>query len=74
VRNDTYERLKHSIVNHEYPPGAIVGISELARDFGVSRTPIREALNILERDFLVPRRLHESRSCSQRSRSWRTVH
>jgi DNA-binding GntR family transcriptional regulator len=53
VRNDTYERLKHSIVNHEYPPGAIVGISELARDFGVSRTPIREALNILERDFLV---------------------
>lgn len=53
VRADTYARLKHAIVHHEYAPGAIVGISELARQLGVSRTPVREALNILERDFLV---------------------
>lgn len=53
VRADTYERLKQAIIDNEYRPGEIVGISELARDLGVSRTPIREALSILERDFLV---------------------
>lgn len=53
VRQDAYERLKNAIVNQEYRPGEIVSISELARDLGISRTPIREALNALERDFLV---------------------
>jgi DNA-binding GntR family transcriptional regulator len=53
VRQDAYERLKKAIVTQEYRPGAIVSISELARDLRISRTPIREALNALERDFLV---------------------
>lgn len=53
VRQDAYERLKTAIINYEYKPGEFVGISELARHLGVSRTPIREALSVLERDFLV---------------------
>lgn len=53
VRQDAYERLKTAIINQEYKPGEFVGISELARHLGVSRTPIREALSVLERDFLV---------------------
>lgn len=53
VRSDTYERLKEAIIMGEYAPGQLIQISEFARDLGVSRTPVREALSILERDFLV---------------------
>jgi len=53
IREDAYERLKEAIINQKYRPGEIVGISEIARDLGVSRTPVREALSRLERDFLV---------------------
>lgn len=53
IRDDTYERLREAIISQKYRPGDIVGISELARDLGVSRTPVREALSRLERDFLV---------------------
>jgi DNA-binding GntR family transcriptional regulator len=53
IREDAYERLKREIISHRYQPGEIVGISELSRDLGVSRTPVREALSRLERDFLV---------------------
>ncbi|MDP3759959.1 MAG: GntR family transcriptional regulator [Ramlibacter sp.] len=53
VRLGAYERLKQAILSQEYRPGQLIGISELARDLGISRTPIREALSVLERDFLV---------------------
>lgn len=53
VRMDTYERLKKAIVKGKYAPGELVQISEFARDLGVSRTPVREALSAIERDFLV---------------------
>lgn len=53
VRADTYERLKKEIINGRYSPGELVQISEFARDLGISRTPVREALSSLERDFLV---------------------
>src|SRR3546814_9335908 len=53
VRADTYERLKKEIIDGRYSPGMLVQISEFARDLGVSRTPVRQALSSLERDFLV---------------------
>lgn len=53
VRMDTYERLKKAIIKGKYAPGELVQISEFARDLGVSRTPVREALSAIERDFLV---------------------
>lgn len=53
VRMDTYERLKKAIITGKYAPGELVQISEFARDLGVSRTPVREALSAIERDFLV---------------------
>ena len=53
VRMDTYERLKKAIIKGKYAPGELVQISEFARDLGVSRTPVREALSAVERDFLV---------------------
>jgi len=53
LRLDVYRRLKSDILNLEYKPGQTVSISEMARRLNVSRTPVREALNLLERDYLV---------------------
>lgn len=39
-----YERLWKRIVNLDFPPGARLSEESLARELGVSRTPVREAL------------------------------
>jgi len=42
-----YSQLKEDIINLEYKQGIIIGEKELATKYGVSKTPIREALNRL---------------------------
>jgi DNA-binding GntR family transcriptional regulator len=54
-----YEAIKRLIVRVELPPGAVVREDDLQQRLGIGRTPIREALQRLERDQLVtiiPRR------------------
>lgn len=54
-----YARLEGKIVTLELPPGALLSEVVIARDFGVSRTPVGEALQRLAREGLVtilPRR------------------
>jgi len=48
-----YERLKQLILDQKVASGAPLPEEELARTFGVSRTPIHEALVRLEKDRLV---------------------
>lgn len=48
-----YGRLKRRIIDLEIKPGEKINPSSLEREFGVSRAPIREALNRLEGDNLV---------------------
>ncbi len=48
-----YERLLDSIISGELPPGVPLVEARLAEDFGVSKTPVREALIRLQRDGLV---------------------
>ncbi len=48
-----YERIKGSILNLDYVPGAQLQIERLSDLLGISRTPIREALLRLEQDGLV---------------------
>ena len=55
LATDTYERLKRAIVIGQYRLGARLGEERLARDYGVSRTPVREALVRLHVDGLVTR-------------------
>jgi len=43
----TYNGLRELILNYEIKPGERLNEVELARSFGVSRTPLREALNRL---------------------------
>jgi DNA-binding GntR family transcriptional regulator len=48
-----YEILKERIVSRELPPGTRLKHAELASAFGVSSTPVREAIHQLEKDGLV---------------------
>ncbi|WP_232667257.1 GntR family transcriptional regulator [Pseudonocardia sp. TRM90224] len=57
--SDVYERVKALILDNAIAPGSKITIDVLARDLGVSHTPLREALARLESDELVvklPRR------------------
>jgi GntR family transcriptional regulator, rspAB operon transcriptional repressor len=51
--DQVYRRLRDSILNGRLAPGATMSQVQLARDLGVSRTPLREALRILQREGLV---------------------
>jgi DNA-binding GntR family transcriptional regulator len=56
VRNlkaEAYRIIRESISTGHFPPGAPLKESELARELGVSRTPVREALNQLSKEGLV---------------------
>ncbi len=48
-----YTRLRHRICLLDYPPGTVLRESELADEFGVSRTPIRAILQQLSYDGLI---------------------
>lgn len=53
------ERLRQRIFSHELRPGSWVDEQALAEEFGISRTPLREALKVLAAEGLVtlkPRR------------------
>lgn len=53
------ERLRQRIFKHELPPGSWIEEQALAEEFGISRTPLREALKVLASEGLVtlkPRR------------------
>ncbi len=53
MRDQIYEALRESIMKNTYLPGAMLPIDKLAEDFGVSATPVREALVRLEAEGLV---------------------
>ena len=58
IRNQVLEQLRNLILTNEINPGERLREEKLASEIGVSRTPIREALHILEREgFLeaIPR-------------------
>lgn len=48
-----YQRLRHAILFGDIPEGAVVNQVELAERLGVSRTPLREAIRLLEREGLI---------------------
>ncbi len=53
LRERLYETLREDILANKYEPGEELQIDKLAQEFGVSTTPIREALVRLEGDGLV---------------------
>ncbi len=53
ARYQAYRRLRQAIIVGQLPPGRTVSEQELADAFGVSRTPVREALQQLADEGLV---------------------
>jgi DNA-binding GntR family transcriptional regulator len=53
VRDVVYEALKERILSEKYPPKMQLKERELSEQFGVSTTPIKEALRKLELEGLV---------------------
>ncbi|WP_264739863.1 GntR family transcriptional regulator [Cytobacillus firmus] len=53
LRDEVYETLKKNIIELQFEPGSRLHDKELAEDFGISRTPVREALKRLEDEGLV---------------------
>jgi len=50
---DIYLIVKQRIIDNTYAPGAVLSEGKLAEEFGVSRTPVREALRRLQQDRFV---------------------
>lgn len=53
LTDGVYEAVKELVMDQHIEPGSRVNIDKLARDLGVSPTPVREALARLEADGLV---------------------
>ena len=53
LKEKVHAELKHRIINCEMVPGEAISEEKLAAEFGLSRTPIREALLQLKREKLV---------------------
>ena len=63
-----YQKLREEITTGALPPGAPLREIPLARRFGVSRTPVREALRRLEQDRLLVPGERGARTFAGRSR------
>ena len=50
---DVAERLRQQIFNRELEPGGWIDEQKLALEFGISRTPLREALKVLAVEGLI---------------------
>ncbi|MFP7168929.1 GntR family transcriptional regulator [Terribacillus sp. 7520-G] len=53
LRDQVYQQLRNAIINLELEPGERVNDKLLAEEFGVSRTPVREAFKRLEDEGLI---------------------
>lgn len=50
LKNKVYDTLKEKLLRCEYEPGSLLNEAQLSAELGVSRTPIREAVNRIEHE------------------------
>ncbi len=55
LRDDVYDTVLEMLLTNEFKPGSSLSIDSVARQLGVSPTPVREALVQLETTGLVTR-------------------
>lgn len=53
VASQLYDDLRRRIISLDLPPGTVLLRAELAAEYGVSQTPLREALQRIEQDGLL---------------------
>jgi DNA-binding GntR family transcriptional regulator len=59
------ERLRVSILSHQMSPGSWIDEQALAAEYGISRTPLREALKVLATEGLVTMKLRRGAYVTQ---------
>lgn len=50
LKQQAYQILKQKIITCEYAPGTMLNEAQIAAEHGFSRTPVREAISILEQE------------------------
>jgi DNA-binding GntR family transcriptional regulator len=53
LSNKVYTIIKEMIANHRFEPGARMNVEKLSKEFGISRTPVWEAVRRLEQEGLL---------------------
>ncbi len=53
IREQAYEKLLELILNGTLPPGARLDLTQLSHDMGVSRTPVKEAIQRLIENGMI---------------------
>ncbi len=53
LTDQAYDILKEKIISKQFQPGMRLVDSQLAKDYGISRTPLRDAIRMLYEDGLV---------------------
>jgi len=65
---DVAERLREQIFNRELEPGSWIDEQRLAVEYGISRTPLREALKVLAVEGLVTMKVRRGAYVTEMSR------
>ena len=63
------ERLRNSIFSHEYAPGAWIDEQSIAAEYGISRTPMREAIKVLAAEGLITMKMRRGAYVTEVSKS-----
>ena len=66
---DVAERLRQQIFNRELEPGAWIDEQKITAEYGISRTPLREALKVLAVEGLVTMKLRRGAYVTEMSRT-----
>lgn len=53
LRDQIYQKIKRDILRGSYKPGEQLSANQLAENYQISSTPVREALNILEQEGFI---------------------
>ena len=53
LKEEAYERIKERLLNSDYPPGSFLSERQLAASLGMSKTPVKAALERLESEGLI---------------------
>jgi DNA-binding GntR family transcriptional regulator len=53
LKDRAYERIKHRLLNDDYPPGSFLSERQLAGNLGMSKTPVKAALERLESEGFI---------------------
>jgi DNA-binding GntR family transcriptional regulator len=53
LKERAYEKIKHRLRNNDYPPGTFLSERQLAENLGMSKTPVKAALERLESEGFI---------------------